>query len=98
MPIIKWLLYWYNLVTICRPKFIEYVGFTDAPYLCGQCGGETKDVTCEECTTSGCNTPPTTAPDFHCYRYDYNETSNKFIPAGNITCKRLANTDVFCNE
>jgi len=84
-----------------RPRFIEYVGLNnslDVNYACGKCGGETKDVTCEECTASGCNKPRKTAKDFLCYRYDYDEDRKKFNRTGTITCKRLAGTAAICNE
>ncbi|XP_063680582.1 uncharacterized protein LOC134815908 [Bolinopsis microptera] len=90
--------------TLCsQPKFTEYTGLAQGvEYACGACAGETKDLTCEECTgkaDAGCNTAKTVAADFKCYAYTYNATSKAFDAAAKATtCKRLEATTIVCNK
>merc|ERR1739848_59704 len=70
--------------TLCsQPKFVEFTGALDktVKYACGKCAGETKDVTCEQCTgeaSKGCNTVKEVGEDFNCHTYTYNTTSKAF--------------------
>jgi len=90
--------------TLCsQPLFTEYTGVAKGvEYKCGACDGESKGLTCEECTSSaddGCNKPKTVAADFKCYIYTYNATSKGFDAAADATtCKRLEKTDIICNK
>jgi len=88
---------------ICsQPKFTEFTGLaTGVNYACGPCAGETKDLTCEECTgkaDAACNTPKTAGADFKCYAYTYNATSKAFVMStAAAACKRLEKTAIACN-
>ena len=92
------------IATNSRPLFTEYTGLAEGvEYKCGACTDETKDKTCEQCSTSSeteaCNTAKKVAADFKCYTYTYNAISKGFDAAANATtCKRLEKTDIICNK
>ena len=79
--------------------YIEYTGLSTVDYACRYCKTDTKDVTCSECATDGCNTPDEVGEDFKCYNYAWNTTAEAWVKEEECTtCHKLEDTIIKCNS
>ena len=83
--------------TVCSgPMWVDYTGPSSAAYKCGTCATDTKDKTCKECATDGCNTAPEAGTEFQCRAFE-NKDSKWGYAKKNTTCKPAKDVGIKCN-